>query len=153
MGIQYNKPVVPEGAEESGLGAAPGAAGLEVEGLSGEPWELLTFQPTPQEDMEAFRDRVRAGGRVCTVRESRGDDEMAACGQLGEGGHRRPGGRAVRNAVLPRAPNGPSYSLRCPPSPSPPPPPPLSRSCQRWREWVRGPAQPFVCCGVPHQPP
>ena len=22
-------------------------------------------------------------GRVCTVRESRGDDEMAACGQLG----------------------------------------------------------------------
>lgn len=24
-------------------------------------------------------------GRVCTVRDSRGDDEMAACGQLGVG--------------------------------------------------------------------
>jgi hypothetical protein len=23
------------------------------------------------------------GGRICTVRDSRGDDEMAACGQLG----------------------------------------------------------------------
>ena len=23
------------------------------------------------------------GGRVCTIRDSRGDDEMAACGQLG----------------------------------------------------------------------
>ena len=25
------------------------------------------------------------GGRVCTIRNSRGDDEMAACGQLGSG--------------------------------------------------------------------
>ena len=150
--IQYNKPVVPEGGGESGPGAAPGVAGLEVEGLSGEPWELLTFQPTPQADMETFRDRVRAGGRVCTVRESRGDDEMAACGQLGEGGGRRPGGRAVRNAAPLRMPNKPSHSLRYSLDP-PPHHHHLSRSCQRWREWVRGPAQPFVCRGVPHQPP
>ena len=33
--------------------------------------------------MLAFRSIIIAGGRVCTVRESRGDDEMAACGQLG----------------------------------------------------------------------
>jgi 23S rRNA (adenine2503-C2)-methyltransferase len=26
------------------------------------------------------------GGRVCTIRTSRGDDEMAACGQLGDAG-------------------------------------------------------------------
>ena len=30
-----------------------------------------------------FQAALRAGGLVCTVRESRGDDEMAACGQLG----------------------------------------------------------------------
>jgi len=88
--IQYNKPVVaPPGSsgEEEGAtaGAAAGPAVLEAEGLTGETWELLTFEPTPQADLEAFRDRVRAGGRVCTVRESRGDEEMAACGQLGEG--------------------------------------------------------------------
>ena len=30
-----------------------------------------------------FQAALKAGGLVCTVRESRGDDEMAACGQLG----------------------------------------------------------------------
>lgn len=30
-----------------------------------------------------FQAALRAGGLVCTVRESRGNDEMAACGQLG----------------------------------------------------------------------
>ena len=82
--IQYNKPVVPPSGGGEKEGAAAGAA-LEAEGLTGETWELLTFEPTPQADLEAFRDRVRAGGQVCTVRASRGDDEMAACGQLGEG--------------------------------------------------------------------
>eukprot|EP00955_Chlamydomonas_euryale_P030863 324686-Chlamydomonas_euryale.AAC.1 len=33
---------------------------------------------------QAFRAALIAGGRVCTVRDSRGDDEMAACGQLGD---------------------------------------------------------------------
>ena len=31
----------------------------------------------------AFGDILRDAGAVCTVRERRGDDEMAACGQLG----------------------------------------------------------------------
>ena len=31
----------------------------------------------------AFGDILRSAGAVCTVRESRGDDGMAACGQLG----------------------------------------------------------------------
>ena len=29
------------------------------------------------------RSALIQGGRVCTVRQSRGDDELAACGQLG----------------------------------------------------------------------
>lgn len=31
----------------------------------------------------AFQAVLKAAGVVCTVRDSRGDDEMAACGQLG----------------------------------------------------------------------
>jgi hypothetical protein len=39
------------------------------------------------------------GGRVCTIRNSRGDDEMAACGQLGDVG----GGAALAGRpALPR---------------------------------------------------
>eukprot|EP00877_Chromochloris_zofingiensis_P015210 jgi/Chrzof1/9943/Cz04g21170.t1 len=41
------------------------------------------FQPTPMEDVLAFRGVLVGAGRVCTIRDSRGDDEMAACGQLG----------------------------------------------------------------------
>lgn len=33
----------------------------------------------------ACRSQLIEAGRVCTVRDSRGDDEMAACGQLGVG--------------------------------------------------------------------
>ena len=33
--------------------------------------------------IEAFRERLTAGGAACTIRRSRGDEEMAACGQLG----------------------------------------------------------------------
>ena len=32
---------------------------------------------------EKRRSILIQSGRVCTIRESRGDDEMAACGQLG----------------------------------------------------------------------
>ena len=42
------------------------------------------FKPSTTAAVLAFRSRLIAGGRVCTVRESRGDDEMAACGQLGD---------------------------------------------------------------------
>ena len=41
------------------------------------------FKPSETAATMEFRSRLIAGGRVCTVRESRGDDEMAACGQLG----------------------------------------------------------------------
>lgn len=34
-------------------------------------------------DVLAFRGVFMAAGRACTVRMSKGDDEMAACGQLG----------------------------------------------------------------------
>lgn len=33
--------------------------------------------------VKVFRSTLIQGGRVCTVRDSRGDDKMAACGQLG----------------------------------------------------------------------
>lgn len=33
--------------------------------------------------MLAFQAVLKTAGVVCTVRDSRGDDEMAACGQLG----------------------------------------------------------------------
>ncbi len=44
------------------------------------------FVPSSPEAVRRFRDVLIRGGRVCTVRSSRGDDEMAACGQLGDPG-------------------------------------------------------------------
>lgn len=41
------------------------------------------FQPSTTEAVSAFRSVLIQAGRVCTVRDSRGDEEMAACGQLG----------------------------------------------------------------------
>lgn len=43
------------------------------------------FMPTPYERVRAFRDRLASAGIIATMRQSRGDDEMAACGQLGDG--------------------------------------------------------------------
>lgn len=37
----------------------------------------------------AFRSVLIQAGRVATIRDSRGDDEMAACGQLGTPGAER----------------------------------------------------------------
>lgn len=42
------------------------------------------FQPSEGQRVKSFRSILIQGGRVCTVRDSRGDDEMAACGQLGD---------------------------------------------------------------------
>ncbi|GAX81183.1 hypothetical protein CEUSTIGMA_g8616.t1 [Chlamydomonas eustigma] len=42
------------------------------------------FLPSETEVVSRFRSILIQGGRVCTVRDSRGDDEMAACGQLGD---------------------------------------------------------------------
>jgi len=45
--------------------------------------EGSSFRPSTAEALKAFQSIVGQSGRVCTVRESRGDDDMAACGQLG----------------------------------------------------------------------
>lgn len=44
------------------------------------------FQPTRDEKMVEFRNRLAEGGCVVFMRPSRGDDQMAACGQLGNPG-------------------------------------------------------------------
>mmetsp|Transcript_18048 Transcript_18048/g.45696 ORF Transcript_18048/g.45696 Transcript_18048/m.45696 type:complete len:488 (+) Transcript_18048:91-1554(+) len=49
------------------------------------------FKASTSEQVLAFRSVLIQGGRVCTVRDSRGDDEMAACGQLGDPGQRGDG--------------------------------------------------------------
>ncbi|CAM9621849.1 unnamed protein product, partial [Ectocarpus sp. 4 AP-2014] len=41
------------------------------------------FSPSSPETAEAFRRALAARGQLCTFRDSRGDDGMAACGQLG----------------------------------------------------------------------
>lgn len=44
------------------------------------------FRPSPLERMEAFRRYLHERGVLVTLRRSRGDDQMAACGQLGSPG-------------------------------------------------------------------
>ena len=46
------------------------------------------FETSPQIVMESFRDRLSAHGITCTIRASRGEDIMAACGMLA-GEHRK----------------------------------------------------------------
>ncbi len=46
------------------------------------------FEPSPQVIMENFRDRLSNHGITCTIRASRGEDIMAACGMLA-GEHRK----------------------------------------------------------------
>lgn len=53
------------------------------------PHEGTVYRESPQENVDTFRDILIRGGRVVTVRQSRGEDSMAACGQLGEGKGRR----------------------------------------------------------------
>ncbi len=40
------------------------------------------YGPAPQQQMEAFRDRLSRGGITATIRASRGEDILAACGLL-----------------------------------------------------------------------
>ncbi|GLC36656.1 hypothetical protein PLESTM_000486100 [Pleodorina starrii] len=44
------------------------------------------FQPSTEQAVTDFRSALVQRGLVCTIRDSRGDDEMAACGQLGNVG-------------------------------------------------------------------
>jgi 23S rRNA (adenine2503-C2)-methyltransferase len=56
---------------------------LQVNLICFNPFAGTHFVPSPIEQVLAFRSVLIQGGRVCTIRDSRGDDEMAACGQLG----------------------------------------------------------------------
>lgn len=47
------------------------------------PHEGTPFQKCPEDVVAQFRSVLVRGGKICTVRASKGDDEMAACGQLG----------------------------------------------------------------------
>lgn len=51
--------------------------------------EGAPFRPSESERVLQFRDSIRQAGKICTVRESKGDDEMAACGQLGSADRHR----------------------------------------------------------------
>lgn len=50
------------------------------------PHEGTKFEGSDEGRVLTFRGLLNAGGKVCTVRMSKGDDEMAACGQLGDPG-------------------------------------------------------------------
>ena len=49
------------------------------------------FEASPQIVMERFRDRLSAHGITCTIRASRGEDIMAACGMLAGEHGKKPG--------------------------------------------------------------
>jgi 23S rRNA (adenine2503-C2)-methyltransferase len=53
------------------------------------PHEGTIYRASTQQNVENFRDILIKGGRVVTVRASRGEDSMAACGQLGGGKNAR----------------------------------------------------------------
>jgi 23S rRNA (adenine2503-C2)-methyltransferase len=56
---------------------------MQVNLICFNPFAGTRFRASPMEQVLAFRSVLIQGGRVCTIRDSRGDDEMAACGQLG----------------------------------------------------------------------
>eukprot|EP00878_Enallax_costatus_P030205 GHUV01032869.1.p1 GENE.GHUV01032869.1~~GHUV01032869.1.p1 ORF type:complete len:103 (+),score=41.22 GHUV01032869.1:587-895(+) len=47
------------------------------------PHEGTSFKRSDEQQVKRFRQILMQGGKVCTLRMSKGDDEMAACGQLG----------------------------------------------------------------------
>ena len=63
------------------------------------PHQGTRFQPSEPAVVSSFRSQLIQGGRVCTLRDSRGDDGMAACGQLGDASN------VVRKAPTMRAPS------------------------------------------------
>ena len=54
------------------------------------PHEGTEFQTSPRERVEAFRTFLASKHVHTTIRETRGDDRMAACGQLGRPGEKMP---------------------------------------------------------------
>ena len=57
------------------------------------PHEGSGLRATPKEEVLEFRNKLIRGGRQVFIRASRGDDEMAACGQLGQPTPKRRGKR------------------------------------------------------------
>lgn len=62
--------------------------------LAFNPWDGAPFRRPDAATVSAFEERLAAGGLTATVRESRGRDVGAACGQLGGGTQRGPAGGA-----------------------------------------------------------
>lgn len=58
--------------------------------ISFNPHSGSQFKPTCEEKMIEFRNALAEAGCVVLLRSSRGDDQMAACGQLGEPGDIQP---------------------------------------------------------------
>ncbi|PKU69059.1 23S rRNA (adenine2503-C2)-methyltransferase [Dendrobium catenatum] len=58
--------------------------------ISFNPHRGSMFKPTREEEMIEFRNVLAEAGCVVFLRLSRGDDQMAACGQLGEPGEVQP---------------------------------------------------------------
>lgn len=58
--------------------------------ISFNPHSGSLFKPTPEEKMIEFRNVLAEAGCVVFLRLSRGDDQMAACGQLGKPGDIQP---------------------------------------------------------------
>ncbi|KAL3679224.1 hypothetical protein R1sor_022180 [Riccia sorocarpa] len=54
------------------------------------PHSESVFRPSSLEQILLFKDRVESAGLVVRIRRSRGDDQMAACGQLGSLGAEQP---------------------------------------------------------------
>ena len=46
------------------------------------PWPDVQYLPTEREDMEKFNKFIQDAGYVATIRRSRGQDILGACGQL-----------------------------------------------------------------------
>ena len=60
------------------------------------------FTPSPRERVLAFRNILAQAGVTATIRESRGGEELAACGQLG--GAQMAGGRMAAGPPMLRPP-------------------------------------------------
>ncbi|MBO4350369.1 MAG: 23S rRNA (adenine(2503)-C(2))-methyltransferase RlmN [Proteobacteria bacterium] len=83
-----------------GLNHSPHDANLLVKRLHGIPskvnligfnaFEGCKFQSPSAEEMIEFQERLLSKGLSTTIRLSRGDDELAACGQLGHVGQKAP---------------------------------------------------------------
>lgn len=77
------------------------------------PHEGTVFRQSEEADVRTFRGVLIQAGRKCTVRWSKGPDEMAACGQLGDVG------QAKKPAPLLRPPEWLQAAIVAPPPPPP----------------------------------